>query len=261
MNTPKGYVDPTYLHSTGNFIDNFKKRTYECMQLRAGDKVLDVGCGPGVDTIALSQIVGPTGQVVGVDYDEAMVATSEKYAVKEGVSAWVMHKLADATSLPFDAGYFDSCRSERLFQHLPNPAQALQEMTRVTKIGGTVVVLDTDWGTLSRDTTEVDIERRLSRFLAEHMLTNGYSGRQLYRLFKEQGLRNVSFEVLPFVVTSYAFLRQILTADRLEAEALAQNSVTEDELSRLQKDGEWADGKGVFFSSGCMMLVSGQKTG
>jgi ubiquinone/menaquinone biosynthesis C-methylase UbiE len=231
------------------------------MQIKAGDKVLDVGCGSGVDTIALSKLVGSSGKVFGVDYDNAMIAEADKYAAKEGVSAWVKHKLADATSLPFDEGFFDSCRSERVFQHLPNTVLALREMTRVTKIGGAVVVLDTDWGTLSLDTGEVDIERRLWRFHTEHMHNNGYAGRQLYRLFKEQGLRNVSFEVFPLVVTSYAFMRQIINADRLEAEALAKNIITEDELRRFQKDNEHMDANGTLFISGCMMLVSGQKTG
>lgn len=261
MNAPKGYVDPEYLQSVGDFLGHLKKRTYECMQIKAGDRVLDVGCGSGIDTIALSKIVGSTGQVLGVDYDHSMIAESEKFAEKEGVSAWVKHKLADATSLAFDAAYFDSCRSERLFQHLPNPVLALQEMIRVTKIGGTVVVLDADWATVSLNTREVDTERRLLRFFAEHMLNNGYAGRQLYRLFKEQGLRNVSFEVFPLVVTSYAFHRQIILADRLEADALAKNIVTEDELRQFQRDSEQADANGTFFITCCMILVSGQKTG
>lgn len=261
MNTPKGYVDPEYLQSVGNFLNSLKERTYSCMQAKAGDKVLDVGCGSGIDTIALSRIVGSTGQVFGVDYDNEMVTESEQHAETEGVSTWVKYKQADASSLPFDTGYFDSCRSERLFQHLPTPAMTLKEMTRVTKVGGVVVVLDTDWGSLGTDTNEVDIERRLAQFNAEHMTNNGFSGRQLYRLFKKQGLRDVSFEVFPLVVTNYAFVRQIVGADKLEKEALAKNIITEDELNRYQMNLEQADSEGVYFCYSCMTLVSGQKTG
>jgi ubiquinone/menaquinone biosynthesis C-methylase UbiE len=164
MNKLKGYVDPEYLQAMGKFLGSLKERTYSAMQAKTGDKVLDVGCGSGIDTVALSRIVGSTGQVFGVDYDNEMITESEQHAEKEGVSAWVKHKQADASSLPFDTGYFDSCRSERLFQHLLNPALVLNEMTRVTKVGGAVVVLDTDWGTISTDTNEIDIERRLNRF-------------------------------------------------------------------------------------------------
>lgn len=260
MNTPKGYVDPEYLHLMGDFLSSLKKRTYDCMKIKAGDKVLDVGCGSGIDTVALSHIVGPTGQVFGVDFDGEMVAESVRRAEKEGVSAWVKHKQADAASLPFDTGYFDSCRSERLFQHLLNPVMALSEMARVTKVGGMVVALDTDWGALSVDTNENDIERRLTRFHAEHMCNNGFSGRQLYRLFKKQGLGNISFEVFPLVVTNYAFGRQIVGMDKLEQEAITRNIITEEELHRYQTNAEQADADGVYFGSCCMMLVSGQKT-
>lgn len=261
MNIPKGYVDLKYLQSAGNLLDSLKKRTYECMQIKEGDKVLDVGCGSGIDTVVLAQIVGPAGQVFGVDYDKNMVAESEKSIEKEGVNAWVRHIQADATSLPFNTGYFDSCRSERLFEHLLKPAMALNEMTRVTKTGGMVVVLDSDWGTLSIATNEFEIERKLVRFIAENMLNNGYSGRQLYRLFREQGLGDVSFEVFPLAFTSYAFVRQIILADKLEEEALAKNIITEDELHRYRTDVEHADANGMFFSSCSMILVSGQKKG
>jgi ubiquinone/menaquinone biosynthesis C-methylase UbiE len=261
MTNSKGYVDSEYLQIAGEFLNQLKQRTYTCMQIETGNKVLDVGCGPGIDTIELSQLVGATGEVYGVDYDKAMVTEAEQRAKKAGVSAWVKYKQSEATSLPFETGYFDSCRSERLFQHLPNPAKALGEIARVTKVNGWVVVLDTDWGSGGIDTSEIDIERRLTRFKADHTLHNGYSGRQLYRLFKKQGFENVSFEVFPLVVTNYAFARQIWTMDELEREALSKKIVTEAELNKLKMELEQADMEGVFFGYGCMTLVAGQKAG
>lgn len=259
MDTPKGYVDPDYLRKFGEYLNQLKQRSYDCMQIETGHKVLDVGCGPGTDTTPLAQLVGSTGEVGGVDYDEEMIAEAEKYAEKIGTSAWVSHKQADATSLPYASGYFDSCRSERLFQHLLNPAAVLAEMERVTKIGGWVVVLDTDWGSGGIDTCETDIERRLVRFNAERMFHNGYSGRQLYRLFKEQGLSDVSYEIFPVTVTSLGIARQMWTSDRMERQALAENIVTEDELHRIRASFEEADAKGVFFGYGNMTLVAGRK--
>jgi len=261
MTTPKGYVDSEYLRVVGEFLNHLKQQTYTRMKVESGHKVLDVGCGPGIDTMALSQLVGTTGKVYGVDYDPAMVAEAEQNAEKAGVHAWVQHKQSDATSLPFETGYFDSCRSERVFQHLLNPTKALDEMTRVTKTNGWIVVLDTDWGASAIDTTQVDIERRLVRFMADHMHNNGYSGRQLYRLFKKQGLVNVSFEIFPLAGTSYAFGRQVWSMDDVEREALAKKIITEAELKKFQSELEQADAEGVFFGYGCMILVAGQKAG
>ena len=133
MSKSKGYVDPIYLQAAANRVKHIKKASYEQMQIKPGDKVLDVGCGPGTDTIALGQVVGPSGQVVGIDYDEGMIAQAELRAKEEGIEKWVTHQRADVASLQFDSNYFDSCRSERLFQHLPNYEQGLSEMIRVTK--------------------------------------------------------------------------------------------------------------------------------
>ncbi|MFU8772013.1 MAG: methyltransferase domain-containing protein, partial [Anaerolineales bacterium] len=140
MTIPKGYVDSKYLQIAGEFLNQLKQRTYTRMQIEIGNKVLDVGCGPGIDAIELSQLVGDSGEVYGVDYDKAMVTEAEQRARKAGVSAWVKYKQSDAASLPFETGYFYSCRSERLFQHLHNPAKTLDEMARVTKVNGWVVV-------------------------------------------------------------------------------------------------------------------------
>ena len=230
------------------------------MQIQPGYKVLDVGCGPGTDTIALGQIVGSTGQASGVDYDAAMVAEANQRAENSGVSAWVKHQQADATALPWEANEFDACRSERLFEHLFNPEQALAEMGRVTKPGGWVVVLDTDWGSLSTDTEETDIERRLARVLAERCLHNGYSGRQLCRFFKRRNLEDITSEMFPTFVTSYALARQIATLDKIEKEAVAAGIITEQELERWHISLERADTEGVFFGGVSMVLVGGRKT-
>jgi ubiquinone/menaquinone biosynthesis C-methylase UbiE len=147
-----------------------------------------------------------------------------------------------------------------LFQHLPNPVQALSEMTRVTKPDGWVVVLDTDWGSLSTDSDETDIERRLTRFLGESLLHNGYSGRKLYRLFKQQNLTDISFEVFPVATTNYALARQVTQAERIEQEALKAGVITTKELQRLQSGLAQANSEGVYFSSVNLMMLAGRKT-
>jgi ubiquinone/menaquinone biosynthesis C-methylase UbiE len=261
MITPKGYVDSEYLRVVGEFFGRLKERTYSCMEIKAGDKVLDVGCGPGTDTIPLAQIVGSTGEVYGVDYDSKMVTEAEQHAEQAGLRAWVKHKQADASSLPFESDYFDSCRSERLFQHLPDPVLALAEMKRVIKPGGWIVVMDTDWGSVGIDTSEIDLERRLMSYKASHTQNNGFAGRQLYRLFKTQGLQEVTYEVFPMVITSYSFARQIICMDELEREALDQGIVARDELERFQKNLEQEDADGVFFCYGNVTLMAGRKMG
>jgi Methyltransferase domain len=93
--------------------------------------------------------------------------------------------------------------SERLFQHLREPDRALAEMLRVTKPGGWIVVVDTDTATVSIDSDEIELERRLCRFYSDHRVWNGYSGRQLYRRFKQQKMRDINVEIAPVYITDY----------------------------------------------------------
>ncbi len=259
MDQPKGYVSSEYLRMVGESVKHLKRRTYELMQIKPGEKVLDVGCGPASDTLELGTFVGAQGQAWGVDRDPAMVEEADSRAREAGMAGWVKHERAESNALPFAADTFDACRSERLFQHLLDPAATLKEMVRVTRSGGRIVVLDTDWGTASTDTAENDVERRLARVHADMVANNGYAGRQLYRLFKQQGIVDVQIEVHCNWSTSYAFTREATLLPEVERIALEAGIVTEQEVKRLREQMEQADAEGMFFGCANQMLVAGRK--
>ncbi len=221
--------------------------------------MLDVGCGPGVDTIPLAPVVGSAGHVVGIDHDAGGIAEANQRAAEAGVSAWVHHYQSDALSLPLQTGAFAACRTECLFQHLLDPAAALAEMVWVTRPGGWIVVLDTDWGTLSIDAEETEIERRLARFEAQRMRQNGYAGRQLYRLFKRQLLVDIVLEMRADYTAYYTFMRQVLRMEECESRALQAGMVSVEELQRWQRSLAQAEVEGVLFCSLTMMLIAGHK--
>ena len=259
MTKQKGYVDADYLKLAAEMTRPAKERSYTAMHLQPGQRALDVGCGPATDTINLARLLGPEGRVVGVDFDPEMIAKAEARAEAAGVAGRVTHRAGDATSLPFEADEFDACRSERLFEHLTHPEKALAEMARVTRRGGWVAVLDTDWATLSFDSPHTDLERRLVRVHAEHGLNNGYSGRQLYRLFRRQGLQDITIEPIPLFTTHYGFARLIARLDQVEADAVRLGIATEMEIAAWQADLEAAQAEEAFFAGLGMVLATGRK--
>jgi ubiquinone/menaquinone biosynthesis C-methylase UbiE len=228
------------------------------MHLQTGHRVIDLGCGSGTDTIPLTEFVGPTGKVIGVDTDNQMIVTANKKAKEAGVADRVIHEHYEAMSLPYDSDYFDACRTERLFQHVLNPGMVLSEMVRITRPGGWIVAADSDHSTLSIDNSVTDIEWRMRRFRTDKF-KSGYAGRQLYRLFKQQNLTDITVEIFPFFSTDYTLTRYFSLLDEAEREAIAAGIITEEELQRWHANLEQADEEGVFFASFTMILVAGRK--
>lgn len=254
-----GYVPYKDLQRLAKVTEHIKQRTVQLLRLRLGDRVLDVGCGPGTDTISMAALVGEDGAVHGVDYDEIMVKKANDHAEMARVAAWTKHEVADALSLPFDSNSFDACRSERLFQHVTDAPRVLAEMVRVTKSGGRIAAADTDWSTLSVDTPEIDIERRIARFCADY-LCNGYAGRQLYGLFHRLSLSNITVEIHPIVCTDYkSFRATSFSFNDLERQLVQSGTVSSHELGCFLRSLEEAQNAGHFFAMGNIVLAFGEK--
>jgi len=254
-----GYVDTSYLQAAADLVQPTKKRSYELLRIAPNQSVLDVGCGPGIDTLAMAELVGPQGRVLGLDADPEMVEIAQTRTERAGLTERVEHRQGDAANLPLESRTFDACRSERLFIHLGDPSRALGEMRRVARPGAWIVLVDSDWGSLSIDSPHVGIERRLARFRAEQLLSNGYSGRQLFRLFKESGLTQIEVEAWPVVIAGDGQLLRYLTKlDEVERKALEAGVMTDAEIATWRQGLEHAERQGVAFCSMNLVLAAGR---
>ncbi len=122
----------------------FRKETLRFAALQAGEMILDVGCGTGVLTRMASEIVGPTGKVIGIDPAPRMIGIARKHAALSGNQA--EFRLAVIEHLPFDDETFDAVLSSAMIHHLPSDLKhaGLLEVKRVLKPGGRLVVVDLD---------------------------------------------------------------------------------------------------------------------
>ncbi|MGR9073318.1 MAG: methyltransferase domain-containing protein [Gammaproteobacteria bacterium] len=260
MNKFTGQVDAGYLKQAAVAFAPIKQASYGKMKLSAGHAVLDVGCGPGVDAIELGKIVTPSGRVVGVDHDEKMIEAALVQIRRLEMDDFVTFEKADAVGLPFESNEFDGCRSERVFMHLPRPDRALEEMIRVVKPGGRIVVVETDWPSLSVNCAYPDIERTLSDYRNHRVLTSGYAGRSLYGLFRAKKMSDIDIEVLPLFTTDLNLFYALSVQETVENQALAEGAIGKRELDDWRFDLKSKMDDDAFFASVNMIMISGGKT-
>jgi demethylmenaquinone methyltransferase/2-methoxy-6-polyprenyl-1,4-benzoquinol methylase/phosphoethanolamine N-methyltransferase len=126
----------------GRFIRTTDAEILARAGVACGDRVLDVGTGPGYLALAASKLVAPTGAAVGIDASPEMIDRARELAARRGSQAEYL--VASAESLPFEDDSFDVVVSRLVFHHLPGDVktQALGEMARVLKPAGRLLVVD-----------------------------------------------------------------------------------------------------------------------
>lgn len=106
-----------------------------------GERVLDVGCGCGLDALVAAHLVGPTGRVVGVDLTPEMLDVARS-AVPSHLSKVVTFLEASILRLPFEDGSFDLALSNGVLNLVPDKDAAFREICRVLRTGATLAIVD-----------------------------------------------------------------------------------------------------------------------
>jgi ubiquinone/menaquinone biosynthesis C-methylase UbiE len=253
-----GYVDAGALRSIAALAGAIKARALTLLDPQPGQRLLDVGCGPGLDTVELAAFVGMTGAVVGLDHDAAMVRTA-RAAARRGRAQRIRHLVGDGLRLPLAEGAFDGCRCDRVLQHVADPAGLVSELVRVTRPGGTVVAIDTDWASLSIDCADTALERHITRQVAD-TFANGYAGRQLARRLRDAGLAITATEVWPIHWDDLASFRRTSFPATSAVQALvASGRVTGPDWDRFFHAVDTTAAGRAFFASATVVMVAGRK--
>lgn len=241
---PIAYLDHVAASAAGR---DYKQQVLHLLDLHPGQTVLDIGCGPGTDLVAMVTAVAPAGRVIGVDRDPMMLAEARTRLAERSL---VEIRSGDVHALPVDEGSVDRARTDRVLQHVADPTQVLTEFRRVARPGGRIVMAEPDWEGLLIDSPQPAMSRGLVRFLAEEIIRNPTIGRNLARLCRETGL------VVRSVVTTAPVFRDFTTADHLFG--LRRNVARAIDAGHLEPDaGGWIDdlSSQPFLASALLFLV------
>ncbi|MEJ2205966.1 MAG: methyltransferase domain-containing protein [Gemmatimonadota bacterium] len=110
-------------------------------EIGRGDQVVDVGCGAGIDSLIASRMVGPEGNVVGIDMTRAMLDKARDGAAAVGMTN-VEFRQGFGEDLPVPDGWADVVISNGVMNLMPDKRQAFSELHRVLRPGGRLQIAD-----------------------------------------------------------------------------------------------------------------------
>ena len=174
-------------------IREMQRQYREWFDPRPGERILDVGCGTGVNALAIAKLVGPQGKVVGIDNSDAMLRLAREKAWADNVE----YRRMAVEEMDFAENSFDGVVCTQVLGYLADPVAVIRDMLRVAKPTGRVFIAETDWDTLSYNIADKELQRKVTQGFSDHH-GDGWVGRRLYSMCGQAGAREI--ELHPYVI-------------------------------------------------------------
>jgi arsenite methyltransferase len=154
------------LYSTPDVVQQ-RAKVLALLAAQPGERVLDIGSGPGFLVASLADAVGASGAVHGLDQSAPMNAVARDLI---GARPWARIDDGDALQLPYADGAFDAAVSTQVYEYVADIPRALSELRRVLRLGGRALVLDTDWDSVVWHVADRQRHRRVMAAWEEHLV-------------------------------------------------------------------------------------------
>lgn len=172
----------------GRLYDDYTEHALRLAGLRPGMRVLDIGSGPGDVSFVAARLVGPTGTVLGVDAEPAMVELARARAGEKGLSTvHFMRSAIDAITLDDPV---DAVIGRLILMHLPDAAATLRHLVSFVRPGGVVAFSENDI-TGAHGVPDTPLFRRVTGGIVRAFEAMGLSprfGTTLHTVFADAGL-------------------------------------------------------------------------
>jgi len=186
------------LYSTPDVVQQ-RAEVLALLAVEPGERVLDVGSGPGFLVASLADAVGPSGAVHGLDPSAPMNAAARELVATR---PWAGIDEGSAVELPYRDEDFDAAVSTQVYEYVADIPRALAELRRVLRPGGRALVLDTDWDSVVWHVADRERHRRIMAAWEEH-LVHPHLPCTLPGHLRRAGLRVTRRQLIPLFNPTY----------------------------------------------------------
>lgn len=235
------------LYSTTDVVAQ-RRATVEVLRPRPGEHILDIGSGPGLLALQLADKVAPNGRVMGIDISSDMIKFARSRCEEATSREFVSFEEGDAASLPFADATFDAAVSVQVYEYVGALTEALNELYRVLRPGGRVVIVDTDWDSVIWHTDDASLMTQVmntwrSRFADPHL------PKTLRRRLQDAGFVNQRTNPLTILNTEYIDTAYSVRHLPIMANFVIKNGLPESTVDKWVEDLEHQDRQGTYFFS------------
>lgn len=203
--------------------------------IKHGEKVIDLGCGPGGVLHLLAERVGKRGHVLGIDRGRHFVELAQGFVKSRGLTQ-VEVREGDAYDTGLPRASFDGGHMRLLLVNVPEPERAVRELVALVRPGGWVASFEADYLPCCCDPPLPALDRLMEAYAAYACAQkiDLAVGRRMHRMFREAGVTDISVDAIVHVFPEDHERRwfQKRLIDNVSERMLEGGFITRDDMAR-----------------------------